>query len=116
MFLFCDVRDAALAHVRALQVPEAGGNRFFVVGGMFSNWRIWELVREKMGGKTIRPRNGERERKMEEDDMPDDVYGFNSDKSKEVLGIEYHDLRMCIGDTVSAMIKYENLGNEGCGD
>ena len=30
-----DVRDVALAHVRAIEVPEAGGNRFITSGGAF---------------------------------------------------------------------------------
>ncbi|KAB5594063.1 NADPH-dependent aldehyde reductase ARI1 [Ceratobasidium theobromae] len=34
-FNFVDVRDVALAHVRALEVPEAGGQRFIVSAGPF---------------------------------------------------------------------------------
>ncbi|KAL1838632.1 hypothetical protein VTJ49DRAFT_2469 [Mycothermus thermophilus] len=33
VFTFVDVRDVALAHIRAMTVPEAGGKRFYVVGG-----------------------------------------------------------------------------------
>ncbi|CAE6433013.1 unnamed protein product [Rhizoctonia solani] len=32
---FVDVRDVALAHVRALEIPEAGGQRFITAGGTF---------------------------------------------------------------------------------
>ncbi|KAG8763939.1 methylglyoxal reductase (NADPH-dependent) gre2 [Ceratobasidium sp. 423] len=34
-FNFIDVRDVALAHVRVLEVPEAGGQRFIVSGGPY---------------------------------------------------------------------------------
>ena len=37
-----DVRDVALAHVRALEVPEAGGQRFITAGGAY----CWQDVRE----------------------------------------------------------------------
>lgn len=36
-FLWVDVRDVALAHMRAIQVPEAGNKRFFVVAGHCSS-------------------------------------------------------------------------------
>ena len=45
-FLWVDVRDVALAHVRAIEVPEAGGQRFFVTAGYFSNKEIVDIVRE----------------------------------------------------------------------
>lgn len=35
-----DVRDVALGHARALEVPEAGGQRFILSGGMFV-WQDW---------------------------------------------------------------------------
>lgn len=31
VFTWVDVRDVALAHLRAIQRPEAGGNRFYLV-------------------------------------------------------------------------------------
>ncbi|KAK8048711.1 NAD(P)-binding protein [Apiospora phragmitis] len=44
VFTFVDVRDVALAHLRALTVPEAGGQRFYVVGAHFSNQHIAAAV------------------------------------------------------------------------
>ena len=35
-----DVRDVAEGHVRALEVPEAGGQRFILSSGMFV-WQDW---------------------------------------------------------------------------
>ena len=49
-YLFVDVRDLALAHVRAIEVPEAGGKRFFMVGGHCSHKRIVDAIRETHPG------------------------------------------------------------------
>ncbi|KAF2425366.1 hypothetical protein EJ08DRAFT_403470 [Tothia fuscella] len=35
VWFYTDVRDVALAHVRAMEVPEADGKRFFVTAGHF---------------------------------------------------------------------------------
>ena len=35
-----DVRDLSYAHVKALEVPEAGGNRFIISSGNFV-WQDW---------------------------------------------------------------------------
>ena len=37
---YADVRDVALAHVRALEVPEAGGQYFVTIAGAF-DWQDW---------------------------------------------------------------------------
>ena len=35
-----DVRDVAEAHIRALEIPEAGGKRFIITSGNFT-WQDW---------------------------------------------------------------------------
>lgn len=45
-FLFVDVRDAALAHVLAAEKDEAGGKRFFIVGGHYCYKEIAEIIGE----------------------------------------------------------------------
>ncbi|KAI0376941.1 ketoreductase [Hypomontagnella monticulosa] len=98
VFTFVDVRDVALAHVRAMTIPEAGGNRFYVVGGNFSNKRIADVIRRTYPGLAARlPEHAQ-------DDMPDDVYGFDNTKSKKVLGLEYTSLDKSIKDTVQSIL------------
>lgn len=46
-FLWVDVRDLALAHVRAAERPEAAGKRFFITTGHFSNMEIADIIRNK---------------------------------------------------------------------
>lgn len=45
-FLWTDVRDLALAHIRAAELPDAAGKRFFIVAGYFSNRGIADAIRE----------------------------------------------------------------------
>ncbi|KAK4129971.1 NAD(P)-binding protein [Trichocladium antarcticum] len=102
VFTFVDVRDVALAHVRAMMVPEAGGKRFYVVGGFFSNPRLLRVVRERF------PRlEGRLPAKEEEaaDDFPEDHWGFDNSRSIKVLGLEYRGLEECVADTVESMLR-----------
>lgn len=46
VFFWTDVRDLALAHVRAAEVPEAGGKRFFITAGYYSNREIADAIKE----------------------------------------------------------------------
>ncbi|KAI1272480.1 hypothetical protein F5Y07DRAFT_391939 [Xylaria sp. FL0933] len=86
VFTWVDVRDVALAHLRAMTVPEAGGNRFYVVGGHFANSQIADIIREHF------PSLADRLPADTVSDLPDDVYKFNNGKSRELLGIEYTSL------------------------
>ncbi len=101
VFTFVDVRDVALAHVRALTTPEAGGNRFYVVGGYFSNKRVADIVRNAHPelSSELPPVNSV-------DDFPEDVYGFDNSKSKRVLGLEYTSLNRSILDTVDSILGF----------
>ncbi|KAI1500609.1 hypothetical protein F5X99DRAFT_385383 [Biscogniauxia marginata] len=83
-FTFVDVRDVAFAHLQAPTVPEAGGNRFYVVGGHFSNKRVADIIRKsypKLVGR-LPPVDAV-------DDFPENIYNFNNRKSRELLGLEY---------------------------
>lgn len=46
VFFWTDVRDLALAHARAAEVPEAGGKRFFITAGYYSNREIADAIKE----------------------------------------------------------------------
>ncbi|KAH8879220.1 NAD(P)-binding protein [Thozetella sp. PMI_491] len=100
VFTFVDVRDVALAHVRAMTIPEAGGHRFYTVGGYFSNKRLADIIR------TFYPELEDRLPPVEAaDDFPDEVYGFNNTRSKEILGLEYTGLDASVRDTVQSILK-----------
>ncbi|KAL2173088.1 uncharacterized protein P884DRAFT_288300 [Thermothelomyces heterothallicus CBS 202.75] len=104
VFTFVDVRDVALAHVRALTMPEAGGKRFYVVGGYFSNPRLASIIRcrfPRLEG-LLPPK-----REAAKDDFPEDHWAFDNTRSREVLRLEYTDLEKTVVDTVESILKFE---------
>lgn len=105
VFTFVDVRDVALAHVRALEVAEGGGNRFYMVGEFFSNAKICEIIRKEF------PQLEDRLPPKEEvkDDFPADHWKFDSSKAKRMLGIEYTPLEKSVRDTVQSMLERKDL-------
>lgn len=109
VFTWVDVRDVAFAHVRALSAPAAGGKRFYVVAGHFSNKRLVDVVRAS------HPALAERLPPEEGcvDDLPGDVYGFDNARSREVLGLEYKDLRTSVADTVDSILEWQRRHGEG---
>lgn len=98
-FLWIDVRDLALAHVRAIEVPEAGGNRFFVTAGYFSNKSVVDVIRE------THPELSSKLPKNPIDDFPADIYGYDNSKTSKVLGITFRSLEESVGDTVTSLQK-----------
>lgn len=105
VFTWVDVRDVALAHVRALMRSEAGGKRFYVVGGYFSNKRLADVIRDKhpeLVGQLPSEEGAV-------DDFPADVYGFDNSRSREVLGIEYRGLEESVDDTVASILEWQSI-------
>lgn len=100
VYLFADVRDVADAHVRALDNPTAGGQRFLVTGGHYSNKKMVDIVRESY------PRLSDRLPPDNEvkDDTPEDVYGYDNKKSREILGLTYRSFEECVRDTVESLL------------
>lgn len=97
-FLWVDVRDVALAHVRAIEVSEAGGQRFFVTAGFYSNKALADNIRE-----THPDLESKLPPKDSPDDLPSDIYGIDNSRSKEVLGLKYRSLKETVSDTVTSL-------------
>lgn len=98
-FIWVDVRDVALAHVRAIEVPEAGGQRFFVTAGYFSNKDVADIIRE-----TYPDLESKLPPKDFPSDMPADIYGIDNSKSVNVLGLKYRSLKNSVADTVKSLL------------
>jgi nucleoside-diphosphate-sugar epimerase len=100
VYLWIDVRDLAEAHVKAVEVSEAAGHRFFTAGGYYSNKQIIDAVRKhfpKLDAKLPAADTP--------DDFPQEVYGMDNSKSIKVLGLQYRSLDESIKDTVDSMLK-----------
>jgi nucleoside-diphosphate-sugar epimerase len=98
VYLWTDVRDLALAHVKALEVPEAGGKRFFITAGHYSNGDIAGVIRDDF------PDLASKLPEKIESDLPKDVYQYDNSRSKDVLGIKYRSLKDSVDDTVKSLL------------
>jgi len=96
-FLWVDVRDIALAHVRAIEVPEAAGKRFFITAGYWTNKEMIDIIDENF--PELRSQLPEKR----EDDKPKDVYKYDNSRSINVLGLKYTSLKDCVVDTVKSL-------------
>jgi nucleoside-diphosphate-sugar epimerase len=99
-FVWVDVRDVALAHVRTIEVSEAGGQRFFITAGHYSNKDIVDIIRDAYPELEDRlpPKDAP-------SDMPKDVYGYDNSKSIQVLGLKYRGLKESVIDTVKTLLE-----------
>lgn len=96
-FIWTDVRDLAEAHVKAIEVPEAAGKRFFITAGHFSNKDLAETIKEAF------PNLADKLPSDPKSDMPADVFDYNNSRSKEILGLQYRPLNQCTIDTVKSL-------------
>jgi nucleoside-diphosphate-sugar epimerase len=100
VYIWIDVRDLAEAHINAIELPEAAGQRFFTTEGYFSNKRIVDAVRKHFP---------QLESKLPAADTPDDfpakVFEIDNSKSIKVLGLKYRSLDESVKDTVDSILK-----------
>ena len=96
-FLWVDVRNIALAHVRAIELPEAAGKRFFITAGFWTNKDMIDIIRKNF------PELQKNLPENPESDMPKNIFQIDNSRSKEVLGIKYNSLETCIVDTVKSL-------------
>jgi nucleoside-diphosphate-sugar epimerase len=97
-FLWIDVRDLALAHIRAIEMGAAANRRYLLTAGHFNNREIWEIIMRRFpkyapvlpldDGAGGYPSKG--------------VYKFNSSASHD-LGLEYRTLEESVVDAVLSL-------------
>ncbi|CZR62577.1 related to aldehyde reductase II [Phialocephala subalpina] len=95
-----DVRDVAYAHVQAMSLPTAANKRFFTTANeQYNNKTVVEIIRKNFPEyKDVLP-GGE----VEGGRFPvGGTFGTNNERSKEVLGVEYHGLEKTVVDTVNS--------------
>jgi nucleoside-diphosphate-sugar epimerase len=99
VFIWIDVRDLAVAHVNAIEIPEAAGKRFLTTAGYFSNKEIIDVIRKHFPDLADKlPAEG-----SVENDRPADVYQYDNSRSREVLKLTYRSLEESIVDTVKSL-------------
>ncbi|KAL3455579.1 NAD(P)-binding protein, partial [Aspergillus heterothallicus] len=102
VFLWVDVRDLAEAHVLAIEKPEAGGHRFCLSPGKYSNRELVEVIREEF--PELRDGLATEEDALKGGDFPPGGwYGYDSSKSEKILGVSYRSFKESIVDTVNSL-------------
>ena len=98
--IWTDVRDLALAHAKAAELPEAANKRFFVVAGYFSNEEVADIIRDNYPElKDKLPVKGTKGGEY----PAEGLYKYDNSRTKEVLGIEFRSLKESIVDTVKSL-------------
>lgn len=97
-FLWVDVRDLALCHVKAIEVEAAANKRFFVTAGHFSNKEIAKIIKKDYPQTQNLPSDS-----TQGGDYPEGgVYSYDNSRTKDVLGITFKSLDDSIKDTVKS--------------
>ncbi|EKG12762.1 NAD-dependent epimerase/dehydratase [Macrophomina phaseolina MS6] len=99
-YLYVDVRDLALGHVKALEVPGASGKRFFFPAGRYRNREIVEIIRNNF--PEYRDRLPAANAPGDEDPAGG-VYKFDNRRVRDILGIEFMPFEKTIVDTVKSL-------------
>ena len=95
--IWVDVRDLALAHVRAIERDAAAGQRFFVTAGFFRNSDVADIVKRRF------PELKEKLPESYEAVPKEFPFGIDNSRSKEVLGLEYRGLEETVVDLVKSL-------------
>ena len=104
--LWIDVRDAALAHVLAMEKDAAQGQRFFCTAGHFSNKEVTEIIAAEFPEYRDRLPTGER---LEPGSLPPPGKRpeYDNSRSKEVLRLTYRPLKETIVETVKSLKAFQ---------
>ncbi|GFF28658.1 putative uncharacterized oxidoreductase C513.07 [Aspergillus udagawae] len=102
-WLFVDVRDVAEAHLRAYQVAEAGGERFFICKGNFTYQQFVNALRANLPEIKDRVPVGN----PSAAEVPSDVYTVDTSKSQRILGLKYRPLEETIVDAARSLLQLE---------
>ncbi|RDW68007.1 hypothetical protein BP6252_09403 [Coleophoma cylindrospora] len=101
-YCFVDVREVALGHVRAMELPTAANQRFLFSAGQYNNRLIVNIIRENFPEyHAVLP-----DSTVEGGDFPaGGTFQIGNAKSKEILGIQYRSLEDTVVDTVKSFQK-----------
>ncbi|KAK9471510.1 uncharacterized protein V1510DRAFT_420119 [Dipodascopsis tothii] len=101
---YVDVRNVAAAHVRALTTPAAVNQRYFVVGGKYTNSQVIGLIGE------LFPAIKDKLPKCPPGVLPaglDAEFGVDGSKATRDMGIEYVPLEKSLTDLVTQLLEWQ---------
>ncbi|CAH0039960.1 unnamed protein product [Clonostachys rhizophaga] len=100
--VWVSVKDVALAHIQALQVPEASGQRFLLAAGVYCNQEVADLAREvatKHKSRIPVGRPGARE--------ADTHFAVDASETEKILQIKWQSLRSVLGEVLPQLYEIE---------
>ncbi|KAF4964257.1 hypothetical protein FSARC_7811 [Fusarium sarcochroum] len=100
--VWVSVKDVALAHVRALQVPEAGGERYLLAAGVYCNQEIADVARDVAGKhRVVIPRGhpGLSEASTH--------FGVDATATEKALGIRWQTLPDMLSDLLPQLFEIQ---------
>ena len=119
-----DVRDCAMAHIRALEREDARGKRFIVVSGSIWFKEIGEILQQRYGPMGYKVPTKESKYfwiKFFSYFRRDLAYIvkywgfefiFDNSRAREILGIDFRPIEVTLHDMVDSMIKNEHIGSQ----
>ena len=104
VFLWIDVRDLALVHVKQIELPEAANKRFFATAGYFSNKEIADAIaknfpeyKDNLPGPDAQG----------DGDYPggttDTIHKYDNSRVVNTLGIQFRTLEESVVDLVKSL-------------
>ncbi|KAN0103237.1 NAD(P)-binding protein [Hyaloscypha variabilis] len=98
-FIWVDVRDLALGHVRAMEIEEAANKRFFITAGYFNNRQIADAIRKHYPEyKEMLPTENAPGGGFPEDGL----LGYDNRQTINILRIRFRSIETCIVDSVAS--------------
>jgi nucleoside-diphosphate-sugar epimerase len=101
--LFVDVRDLALAHVEALERPEASNKRYGLSAGHYSNQQAADILRAKFDWAQDRVPKGN-------PGKYEDSYTLESTPAQKELGIHFRGFEETLVDAITQFKEFEAQG------
>ncbi|KAI9159125.1 Ketoreductase azaE [Paramyrothecium foliicola] len=98
--LWVDVRDVALAHVKAMELEEAAGQRFFLVTGSYTNAQMTKIVWENF--PELRDRLPEESKWGDFEVQGLNSFGYDNSKATKILGLEWTPYEKTVIDSVKS--------------
>lgn len=100
-----DVRDVAAAHIRAIQVEEAGGQRFAPTIGKWTQQGVADVINGASWIPDDLKKNVPKGKPGNTDVEQNELSG---EKTAKVLGVKYHDFKSTIETTVGSLLEYQS--------
>ncbi|KAM0229132.1 hypothetical protein ACHAPO_010162 [Fusarium lateritium] len=100
--LWVDVRDVALAHVKAVQTDEAADKRIFITAGHYSNQDLYRVLRENF--PDLRNRLPDEANKGGDPNPALDSFGYDITRANTILGIDWIPYEKTVIDSVKSLL------------